>query len=126
VEKKEETMRATLDQLKAMNPEQLSSLWQMSEFPFDMAQCGACLSMHKTMQYCKNTSESEHQALHRRIMEFGFPDGKFDRHIAAKNIEELYALRLFYDSLYPPAAEDMPSPSVALATEEARAKVVAK
>jgi hypothetical protein len=87
-------MRATLEQLKAMSPRDLLRHWQVGAFPFDhAAPCHNCLLQHKFL-YC---SVPEHAGLKAHVEQF---DGGSTERILQEHLEELYALRLFYDSFY--------------------------
>jgi len=95
-------MRLTLEELKTMSNEDLSAHWKSGQFPFDMIPtCHACLTIH-WQGWCHVEEHSQLRAAAkqnlRRI------NGRTNSVEAFRaNLEELYALRLFYDSLYPPA-----------------------
>jgi len=107
-------MRATLEQLKAMSNDQLMSHWFRGEFPFDGAtDCGNCLTMHG-----RDWSANCHKEL-TAVMRPLRGDGESARPCVTKYLEELYALRLFYDYLYP--QQEIPE---AVATQEVSVEVV--
>lgn len=110
-------MRATLEQLKAMGSDELQAMWDRGEFPFDYASCGFCLTLHGN-DYC--TKHPQFTAQVRPVWERLPSYGKL--HVV---LEELYALRLFYDSLYP---QETPAPQTeqAVAESEANAEVCEK
>lgn len=92
-------MRLTLEQLKAMSSRELRELWSESEFPFDAAKpCGQCLTGHHPGydgQYrCK-----EHVSLSEQLGRMDQSWGCGGEYLIT-HLEELYALRLFYDHLY--------------------------
>ena len=106
-------MRATLEQLKAMSNEELYNLWGAAEFPFEAASCGYCLTNHGC-GFCGS---------HKDIVPFRLADPRIMR----EHLEELYALRLFYDSLYPRSVEATPSPTEgASSLADAHAELVEK
>ncbi|SRR6266478_2915417 len=96
-------MRLTLEQLQAMSDKELVGRWECGDFPFEGAKCGYCLTNH-ACGMCK-----EHQDLVPSRLASPQPMR------LRENLEELYALRLFFDSLYPPAVQ----------TEEERHETVA-
>jgi len=109
-------MRTTLEQLKAMSNDELYKHWNKSEFPFDAAGgCHQCLTMHRYYQLNFPLSLCrlpEHKDLLANVAKFtAFPSTAMLR----EHLEELYALRLFYDSLYQqePLCESEPSPDTA-------------
>jgi hypothetical protein len=118
-------MRATLEQLKAMNDVELKWHWFESKFPFDrMKHCNACLTLHGIPHEC-----GYHDDVIAEVMALRIGDLDWETERAQKlreNLEALYALRLFYDSFYTQLAEATPSPSAALAANDARTEVVEK
>src|SRR5882672_4917714 len=101
-------MRATLEQLKAMSNFQLLDHWCRNRFPFDQARCGACLTMHVGMTYCQKPNE--HGNLHMALTCFGLQAGTFNAAAARPYLEELFAIRLYFDSLYAPEPSELTSP----------------
>jgi hypothetical protein len=96
-------MRVTLEQLKTMTGEQLVEMWSAAggnQFPFDLADCGACLTLHALDSHARC-----HPLIHQRLLELDADEGAWNLRglpVTIKtHIEELYALRLFYDYLYP-------------------------
>ena len=101
--------RMTLEQLKAVSSKQLFNAWMDAVFPFDMADgCRKCMTMHHPSY---SGCCTEHLALSRQIgalINFGEP---FEE-LLPRHLEEIYALRLFFDSLYKqdePAQEAAPA-----------------
>lgn len=113
-------MRLTLEELKAMSNEDLYQLWRDSGFPFDSVKsCHRCLTGH----HLEFEDCSEHRALAHEVTAL---HGEFDPYqLVVNHLEELYALRLFYDSLYAPA-EATPTPTDAVAEEAAAFELVEK
>jgi hypothetical protein len=103
-------MRLSLEQLKAMSDRELRDLWRSDSFPFDSASCGNCLTMHA---YLRNVAihacrVSSHQELTRQVVALAPPGADVPpMHGLREHLEELYALRLFFDSLY---LEPQPAP----------------
>src|SRR5260221_686548 len=95
-------MRLELEQLKAMSDEQLGEHWVMGKFPFEMLPCGNCLTMHDgtITRSCK-----EHSFLRPPVSTWIVEGDAAIGNGLRINLDELYALRLFYDSLYPQPAE---------------------
>ena len=90
-------MRMTLEQLKAMSDDQLSEAWIVGKFPFDwMDKCG-CLLQHQEYKI----KGCEHVEI-RRAME-ALPSIIPCGHDIRPHLEQLYALRIFFDALYAPA-----------------------
>jgi hypothetical protein len=93
-------MKITLEELKAMSDSELHCLWASWQFPFDklLGTCGACLTGH-SFEYRVSCG---HDAFHEQIvLEMGL-----NHYVAVGSdirpwLENIYALRLFYDSLYP-------------------------
>ena len=113
--KKETMMRYTLDQLKGMSGERLYDVWKTATFPFDMARCGNCLTQHKSgWAWC-----TKHNGLIDAISKLGTWTGheSFVAYLQ-KNVEELYALRLFYDNLYPSGVPMLPPVTVTVEAPE--------
>lgn len=95
-------MRHTLEQLKAMTNEELDSLWASGGFPFDESGiCGTCLTQHTYT--CCLCDASEHEHLIEQVKTLLGVDCmvRGEPQILRQHLEELYALRLFYDHLYP-------------------------
>lgn len=94
-------MRRTLEQLKALNDHDLNVAWAIGMFPFEWLDggCQECMTQH-TISHC---GVPEHQAFRDEVINIVGPlyypelDGiqKLRDHL-----DELYALRLFYDHLY--------------------------
>lgn len=104
--------RIKLEQLKAMSDAELYFHWHNREFPFEMIpSCQHCLTMHSTL------SCSAHRDL-AAAAQLAWPAELPKQYGLHAHIEELYALRLFYDSLYPPSTEEAPSPSRAVENQE--------
>jgi|SRR5712664_4507981 len=115
-------MRLKLEQLKVMDDEQLAAHWDRGGFPFEGARgCGACLTGHAI----KNSLCGEkHEALSAQVAALGDIGPRADNmQFVRKHLEQLYALRLFYDSLYPQPAE---SESNAVAAKQESGELVAK
>lgn len=97
-------MRLTLEQLKAMGDEGLRKHWTDAKYPFDLLKgCSACITQHTY-----TTVKCSHHHLKIQtiaILGVGFY-ARDDENTPTlrENLEQLYALRLFYDSLYPQAA----------------------
>ena len=113
-------MRHTLEQLKAMTDKELWGLWTAAQFPFENNPiCGNCLTAH-------HSRYSQHDCIHHPVLteritainpEF-FSPWEIVRH---ENIEELYALRMFYADSYD-IKEKGESPWATPATEVGTAK----
>lgn len=116
-------MRATLEQLRAMSNYEIARRWGDGEFPFDAAAgCGHCVTSHDVYKACTLAEHTEFRSRAKELwrkLEGG--EGSLGDVILA-NIEEFYALRLFYDSLYSPS-EEAPSPTEALAESVVPAEV---
>ncbi len=89
-------MRLTLEQLKAMDDKQLYSHWRQGNYPFEFLPCHKCLTQHRT--WAGGCEHEEHAAL--VVAASALPPGPQSRWLSER-IEELYALRIFYDHLYP-------------------------
>jgi hypothetical protein len=110
-------MRVTLDELKAMSALEIQQRWARSIFPFDGARkCNHCMTSHHGLdtEFC---SAEEHGQLRKQAHDFWSKaveqaaDKVFVGEIIKDNIEQFYALRLFYDSLYPQlVTESVPEP----------------
>lgn len=110
--------RITLEQLKAMDDETLKGWWREGHFPFDLVKkCCMCMTMHaREVVPC---DVPEHSALVDSAQRANIWHN--DANSLRKNLEEIYALRLFYDSLFAPAEPTPPTAAIADA-EEFRAK----
>jgi len=99
-------MRATLEELKAMSDDDLHKYWAIGGFPFELANCGACLTQHTYTSYmpCKNLHHL--QFIGRIKATIG---DNADIPQVRAHLEELLALRLYFDSLYPQPAEPEPA-----------------
>jgi hypothetical protein len=98
-------MRVTLEELKAMSDRDLDNHWIMGKWPFDYAAgCHKCLSMH-ARGWC---SIPEHTNFTTSLPPKIQSNGVIE-YIRA-HIDELYAARLFYDSLYPQTINDVVIP----------------
>ena len=110
-------MRATFEQLKGMNHNQLKALWWYSKFPFDEAsECGNCLVQHNLLyNSCKVI---EHQKLIKLVRELDIMQTNLPA-----SIEQFYALRLFFDDFYPKDSPEVEAQiqSPALLVEEIQA-----
>jgi hypothetical protein len=120
-------MRYTLDQLKGMSGERLYAVWRSATFPFEMAKCGNCLTQHGVWG-CGGISafvlgtlptkpaSKEHADMQEavRVLLQGYEhDSPASMGIFLKaNLEQLYALRLFYDDLYPRGVPMLPPVTV--------------
>jgi len=95
-----------LSELKAMSPSEVRTLWSCAKFPFDMAVCGKCISMHHRgyESHC-----SEHQDFLREAERFEFDDLT---RTTPNVLEEMFALRLLFAHLY-----KIPVPADALEEE---------
>jgi hypothetical protein len=92
-------MRATLEQLKAMDNTELLVFWREAHFPFDRVKgCCECLLQHTYMGGIKCHPEMTGEVA--RLADWTIQGGNLTQKMR-DNLEELYALRLFYDSLYP-------------------------
>lgn len=127
-------MRYTLEQLKAMSEDLLQAHWLDWEFPFDAANCDRCVTGHH--ESFKGGCRF-HNKLRVLVTDLGEPlaESSWWIHFKSifhrgqdvngawlkKNLEELYALRLFYDSLYPPSE---PSPAPAEEVKETHANTL--
>lgn len=100
-------MRHSLEQLKAMSDDELRTHWFTSQFPFErIPSCYGCMTVHGGNS-CK---DKEHFPLREQVnaLDVRLYDAPWDKRgqILRQYLEPLYALRLFYDSLYPqPALE---------------------
>lgn len=105
--------RLELEQLKAMDDEELYGLWEQAAFPFDTASCSYCLTAHAELRGDCETGcfLPEHQTLIQQVAALAEPgrDGP-SIYTLSKHLEELYALRLFFDSLYPQTEPATPPP----------------
>lgn len=107
-------MRTTLEQLKSMDNQELFSHWRRAEFPFDKALgCGLCLTQHRNNFL--RCYEPNHHGLIEHLKSLNFVDRSsptckgvenvYSETILRPNLEELYALRLYYDANYAPEVE---------------------
>lgn len=98
-------MRATLEQLQAMDEKRIEHLWVNGKFPFDSAKgCDSCLTQHANTAY-RMCHEDEH-----RVFSSALPPLSKGWQIPyiMQYLPELYAARLFFDHLYEPAATPEP------------------
>lgn len=98
-------MRVTLEQLNAMSDEDLKEHWMKGQFPFDTAKgCSKCMTMHaRKTEDVLTCYLPEHEALVHSAQQANIWHNHADA--LRKNLEQIYALRLFYDSLYAAPAE---------------------
>jgi hypothetical protein len=107
-------MRYTLEQLKGMGPEKVDDLWSRQEFPFDLADCGKCATMHQHGR-CRRHPEFEASAHTIPLVN----QRSNSAEAIFTNLEAIYALRLFYDSLYPqPVSESRSEAAETVAVEK--------
>lgn len=92
-------MRITLEQLKAMSDKELFQNWMGGIFPFDVTsvRCG-CMTTH-TLSNCENKHEAFSSEVEKVLGESFYVTPETVG-ILRKHLEELYAIRLFYDHLY--------------------------
>jgi hypothetical protein len=108
-------MRATLEQLKAMDKQELFKHWGDGKFPFERIPGCHCMTGH----HSGYTDCKEHVGL---VAEVTALETFFDVHGLLSHLEELYALRLFYDHLYPQEVVVEAPPSVPEAVAESVVK----
>lgn len=108
-------MRLTLEQLKGMSAARVKTVWDNSEFPFDsMDGCRLCLTQHSTITFfCEHKNHAE---IKKNIQVMGQDNSA---EFLKGHLEELYALRLFYDSLYPQQKTE-----IAIETEKEKVECV--
>lgn len=105
-------MKPTLEELKSLTPGELRARWTNGgQFPFDRMLCGGCLTLHN-----HRTCHPEITQELRRMASYNdWMDAPRTGDLLHKHIEELYALRLFFDRLYP---QPEPEVSTVLDAEE--------
>jgi len=97
----------SLAALRAMNNLDLESRWGLAKFPFDVAQCGQCVTQHKYLPGLCSHHDFSEQASHLKVASRA-RSGEL-----RANLAEIYALRMFYRDLYlstpePPAPGEAP------------------
>lgn len=128
-------MRMTLEQLKAMDVDMLEAHWLDWQFPFDQAKCGRCVTGHHE-DYKNGCHVAGHNKMRVQVTRLSTPGEtawerfksnhfpNYGQSIAKEwlkaNLEEFYALRLFYDSLF---LQPAPELFEAVAIEEAHVEV---
>jgi hypothetical protein len=108
-------MRATLEQLKAMSDGDLLKHWLLGKFPFEsLPGCRACLTGH-SFDYRVSCDHQDFGVAVRS--EIGANHEVMNGAQLRPWLDEMYALRLFYDHLYPSGVtvEGPPNPSRAVA-----------
>ncbi len=104
-----------LSKLKKLSDDELWRQWVDERFPFDyLKDCNTggggrlCLTMHRTASLGRNCTNPTHFHLRRQLDNFGEMEGM--PQFLRKNLEELFALRLFYANLYanPVPADALP------------------
>lgn len=103
----------SLADLKAMDIEKLNRRWSNSIFPFEMARCRACVTMHRT----RGCSEHEHFVRAASILPEFFVSC-IDLH---QNLEAIYSLRLFFKDLYANNPPEIMQPVASVEVAEVRA-----
>lgn len=103
-----------LEQLKALPYEDLRTRWDTRQFPFDMAKCGHCISMHHPLfdSGCK---------VHAHFVQEVGKHSWSDLTLTKPNVlEEMFAMRLFFADLYEVSvpADALPAEKPAAALEE--------
>src|SRR5229473_3104882 len=97
-------MRATLKELKAMSNLQLYRHWFFGRFPFESAKCGDCLTAHGSGRFCQRHPQIT-EAI--SVMKLdGITQEERRCEVLHEHLEELYAIRLYFDSLYRPAESE--------------------
>lgn len=92
-------MRATLEQLKDMSDEQLHNHWLLGKFPFEsLPSCRACLTGH-SFDYRVSCGHINFSAAVRSEIGANYEVANGAR--LRPWLDQLYALRLFFDDLYP-------------------------
>lgn len=92
-------MRLTLEQIKAMSDVELGDYWADSKFPFDQpTSCMYCLTDHVINRAIADC-HPELTQLSFAICDWLTP---MTGEALRPYLEQLYALRLYFDSLYPP------------------------
>ena len=95
-------MRLTLEQLKALGDNDLKNAWEIGMFPFEWlgGGCQNCMTQH-TLGSC---SMPQHKAFRDEVVKIlgwlYYPEIEGIQKLC-DHLEELYALRIFYDHLYP-------------------------
>lgn len=112
-------MKLSLDELKAMNDKELFDQWMSARFPFEsLSDCRQCLTLHGlfgcAMGFHPNVAAQVHALGHQTLTHR-------DVSWLRAHLEELYAMRLYFDSLYPQTVEPAePSPEPASEPVEQR------
>lgn len=96
----------SLEELKKLDPKAVDDRWWNRLFPFDMATCRNCVTMHAK---CNGFTNCEHTDFINSASILG-PHASLD---IDRQLETIYSLRLFYKDLYasnPPEIEsEVPS-----------------
>ena len=87
----------TLEELKAINNDELIKIWEHAIFPFDLADCQICMTQHSYGRMCE-----QHLEFSKAVIAILGEDAYFKHHLMMirENLDKLYALRLSFDSLY--------------------------
>jgi hypothetical protein len=102
----------SLERLRAMSGKQLEKRWEFALFPFDVAQCGQCVTQHKYLPGLCSHHDFSEQASRLKVASRARPDELRD------NLAEIYALRMFYRDLYPSTPESPATAEVPKVVEE--------
>lgn len=84
----------TLEALKGMTNNELYRRWLRGHFPFDLAECGDCVTVHGLYL------GREYECSHHEFSKMASPV-KNVAHNLNPHLEEIYALRLYFRDLYP-------------------------
>jgi hypothetical protein len=118
-------MRLTLEQLKAMTPFEVKQVWRGGDFPFDhVADCHSCMTGHHP-GYAWGCGSHPQLSDAIATIVASFHD-ILEPNTLYAHLEEFYALRLFYDSLYPQTVEATPQTEQAIAESCISTELVAK
>ena len=95
-------MRLTLEQLKAMDDKGLRQLWELGSFPFEWLDCCVrCMTQHTyTSNICEVVDHQVFVAEAKKILGLDWSPTKYPIQELRGHLDELYALRIFYDHLY--------------------------
>lgn len=85
----------SLEELQGLSNQALHERWDSGGFPFDIAKCGNCVTQHRHRPCACQEFQASAQSLSVTDMGLGLRE----------NLEQIYALRLFYRSLYAAAPE---------------------